>query len=119
MVSLLSVSAFSSDESCVEKTGCELKKCELGVQIIAAEKAKNKRQVVGLNKALDAINRDCSEATIKEHHSAKIMEKEKEITARTKDLEGAQASGKKDKIAKRIKKLEEAKDELLKLKAEK
>lgn len=62
---IFSFAAKALDESCVQKTGCDLKKCELGVQIIYAEKMKNKREVAGLNKALDAVHKECAETQAK------------------------------------------------------
>ena len=122
LVSLLaltfSFATFALDESCVEKTGCELKKCELGVQIIYAEKMKNKREVDGLNKALDAVHKECADKSLDKNHAHKIKQQEKKVADRTRDLEKAQRSGKKDKIAKKEEKLSEAKAELDKLKNE-
>jgi hypothetical protein len=113
-----SFTAFAVDESCTEKTGCELKKCELGVQIIYAEKMKNKEELVGLNKALDSVNKECAVDLLEKKHADKIHDKEKEVAKRTKALEEAQGSGKAKKIAKKQKKLNEAKAELEKLKTE-
>lgn len=113
-----SFTAFAVDESCNEKTGCELKKCELGVQIIYAEKMKNKRELVGLNKALDSVNKECAVDLLEKKHADKIHDQEKKVEKRTKDLKEAQESGKKSKIARRQKKLDEATAKLEKLKTE-
>lgn len=118
LASTFSFATFAVDESCAEKTGCELKKCEIGVQIIYAEKMKNKRELVGLNKALDSVNKECSVDSLKKEHAAKIHDQEKKVAERTKDLKEAMASGKKDKITKRQEKLNEATAELEKLKTE-
>jgi hypothetical protein len=118
LATTFSFTAFALDESCTEKTGCDLKKCELGVQIIYAEKMKNKGELVGLNKALDSVNKECAVELLEKKHADKIHDQEKKVAKRTKDLEEAQRSGKTKKIAKRQKKLNEATAELEKLKTE-
>lgn len=116
LVSFMSFSVLAADP-CINVTGCAHKSCEIEQQILMAEKAKNKRQVEGLNKALTAVKRDCTEDKLLREKADKIEEKSKEVAERTKELDEAKLSGKKDKIKQKEMKLQEATKELDELRA--
>ncbi|MGS9973789.1 DUF1090 domain-containing protein [Vibrio parahaemolyticus] len=78
----------------------------------------NQKRIVGLKRALAAIEDECSEEDLREKLQAEVEQKAQKVKARELELAEAQTSGSSDKIEKKRRKLDEAQKELLDAKRE-
>lgn len=91
---------------------CDSKAQAIEQQLAQARQQGQTERVSGLMKALTQVKANCTAQTLEADKQRKVREYEQEVAERQQDLREAQASGDKDKIAVRQKKLEEAIAEL-------
>ncbi|MCR3765567.1 DUF1090 domain-containing protein, partial [Pseudomonas aeruginosa] len=72
----------------------------------------NEGQVAGLEKALAEVKAHCTEAGLLRENKQKVIDSEREVSEREKDLRKAMGKGDPEKIEKRKAKLAEARAEL-------
>lgn len=101
--------------SCSTLKGCEKKFCEMEIQLTMAKQAGDTNQVAGLQMALDNARTSCSDTRLKDALSAKLAEANQDLVRYQADLQQAEQQGKKDKIMKYKKKLEEITSEINRL----
>lgn len=107
--SFISVTAYSSSEL----KGCAAKEAQIQQQIDYATQHGNHHRLSGLEKALSELRQNCTDEKLTLERKRKIAEKERKVNERTVELARAKETGNTDKIYKKEKKLQEAKDELL------
>lgn len=107
--SFISVTAYSSGEL----KGCAAKEAQIQQQIDYATQHGNHHRLSGLEKALSELRQNCTDEKLTQERNHKIAEKERKVNERTAELVRAKETGNADKIHKKEKKLQEAKDELL------
>ncbi|MEK1906965.1 MAG: DUF1090 domain-containing protein [Pseudomonas sp.] len=110
LLTLIAAPAFAAESS----PACQAKQADIQAQITAATARGNSQEVAGLQKALQANQANCSDATLAAEREEKIKDAREEVTERESDLREAEQDGDVQKIAKRQAKLEEARGELLK-----
>ncbi|RWR01037.1 hypothetical protein ED28_16445 [[Pantoea] beijingensis] len=91
---------------------CAQKEQRIQQEIDFAKQHNNQRRVTGLERALTEARAGCTDAGLTAAHQEKIKEHQQEVARRERDLKEAQDKGDSDKIAKREKKLTEARKEL-------
>lgn len=109
---------ISSTTYAAQLTGCSAKKNELETQITYAKKYDNTHRIQGLEKALEEINENCTDESLKIKRMEKITEKEQKVAERKDDLKEAKENGNLNKIKKKERKLEAAINELSEAKNE-
>ncbi|MGY5796241.1 DUF1090 domain-containing protein [Rheinheimera faecalis] len=101
--------------SCSALKGCEQKFCEMEIQLNMAKQTGNTDQVAGLQMALDNARTSCSDTRLKDALTAKLAEANQDLVRYQADLQQAEQQGKKDKVVKYKKKLEETTSEIKRL----
>ncbi|WP_233008499.1 DUF1090 domain-containing protein [Rheinheimera faecalis] len=101
--------------SCSALKGCEQKFCEMEIQLNMAKQTGNTDQVAGLQMALDNARTSCSDTRLKDGLTAKLAEANQDLVRYQADLQQAEQQGKKDKVMKYKKKLEETTSEIKRL----
>lgn len=101
--------------SCSALKGCEQKFCEMEIQLNMAKQTGNTDQVAGLQMALDNARTSCSDTKLKDTLAAKLAEANQDLVRYQADLQQAEQQGKKDKVVKYKKKLEETTSEIKRL----
>lgn len=101
--------------SCGALKGCEQKFCEMETQLTMAKQAGDTNQVSGLQMALDNARTSCSDTKLKDALTAKLVDANKDLVSYQADLQQAEQQGKKDKVMKYKKKLEETTSEIKRL----
>jgi hypothetical protein len=101
--------------SCSALKGCEQKFCEMEIQLNMAKQTGNTDQVAGLQMALDNARTSCSDTRLKDALTAKLAEANQDLVRYQADLQQAEQQGKKDKVMKYKKKLEETTSEIKRL----
>ncbi|WBF46158.1 DUF1090 domain-containing protein [Serratia rubidaea] len=91
---------------------CESKKSALRIQIDAARSYGNFHQVSGLEKALREVKEHCSDDLLRQERQLKVLEKERKVAERQRELDEVRQYGSQEKIDKKLKKLREAEEEL-------
>jgi len=104
-----------SQASCSTLKGCEKKFCEMEIQLTMAKQTGDTAQVAGLQMALDNARTSCSDSRLKDALSAKLAEAHQDLVRYQADLQQAEQQGKKDKVIKYKKKLEEITSEIKRL----
>lgn len=94
-----SVSAIASSD-CSNLKSCEKKSCEIEEQLMIANEKGNERKVDGLGRALESVNKYCTDSGLREELVEKIEEAQKDITEYESDLKEADEYGKTDKVQK-------------------
>ena len=101
----------ATGESCIAKR-------DAIVRDIDEAKAKGQKQRVrGLERALGANQRNCSDAGLQAEHRKRIQAQERKVAERQRDLQQARRQGRPEKIAQRENKLREEEAMLERLKA--
>lgn len=122
IVTLISIaaSAFAAQNSFAQPmhVTCESKQAEISHDIEHAKAKGQINRVHGLEKALRENQEHCSDAKLAQEHAERIIEKEKKVEKRQRDLDDARETGKASKIANREAKLAKEKTELEKLRKE-
>lgn len=108
----VSLSLFSAACAAAPVETCESKAQAIEQQMAHAREQGNRNRLDGLQKALTQIKANCTAQSLADEKADKVKEKQQEVAERQQDLKEAQASGDKEKIAVRQKKLEEAIAEL-------
>ncbi len=101
--------------SCSALKGCEKKFCEMEIQLNMAKQTGDNNQVAGLQMALDNARTSCSDTRLKDALTAKLAEANQDLVRYQADLQQAEQQGKKDKVMKYKKKLEETTSEIKRL----
>jgi chromosome segregation ATPase len=101
--------------SCSALKGCEQKFCEMEIQLNMAKQTGDNNQISGLQMALDNAKTSCSDSRLKDALTAKLAEANQDLVRYQADLQQAEQDGKKDKIVKYKKKLEETTSEINRL----
>ncbi|MBB2496992.1 DUF1090 domain-containing protein [Aquipseudomonas ullengensis] len=109
LLALTAAPAFAAEPS----PACQAKQADIQAQITAATARGNSQEVAGLQRAMQANQANCSDASLAAEREAKIKEAREEVAERESDLREAEQDGDAQKIAKRRAKLEEARSELL------
>ena len=91
---------------------CQAKRANIESQISAAKAKGNDRRVVGLESALAANKRHCTDASLEAERQRHITAANKKVARREADLAAAQAKGDAKKIAKQQRQLDVAREEL-------
>ena len=92
--------------------GCKAKKEALETRLAAARRHNNTGQIEGLQRALQNVQAWCTDSDLKAKAEYEVWEKHNEVQEREQELTQARAGGKKKKIAKQERKLQEARQEL-------
>lgn len=101
--------------SCSALKGCEQKFCEMEIQLNMAKQTGDNNQISGLQMALDNARTSCSDTRLRDALTAKLAEANQDLVRYQADLQQAEQQGKKDKIVKYKKKLEEITSEIKRL----
>ncbi|MFJ2711623.1 DUF1090 domain-containing protein [Pseudomonas sp. NPDC087346] len=101
-----------ADEDAPGLTGCAAKKQGIINQIEQAKSRGNADQQAGLEAALDAVKKNCTDAGLKKERENKVLDAKHEVSKRQADLDKAMKKGDADKINKRKDKLAESRKEL-------
>ena len=101
--------------SCNALKGCEQKFCEMEIQLNMAKQTGDNNQISGVQMALDNARTNCSDTKLKDALTAKLAQANQELVRYQADLQQAELQGKKDKVMKYKKKLEEVTSEIKRL----
>lgn len=93
-------------------SGCAAKEAHIQAKIAAAKQQGNDAALAGLETALSEVRRWCRDDSLLGKAEMRVQEKRAEVAEQELELREAQATGKADKIAKRERKLREAREEL-------
>lgn len=93
-------------------SGCAAKQAAIEAKLETARSFANEGQVAGLEKALSEVREHCTEAGLLRENKQKVIDSEREVSEREKDLRKAMGKGDPEKIEKRKAKLAEARAEL-------
>ncbi|MDN6855575.1 DUF1090 domain-containing protein [Pseudomonas sp. CAN2814] len=99
-------------------TGCAAKRANLETQLEQAKAQGNGNRVAGLQTALEKVKTYCTDATLSQERKQNVLDAEKDVAQREKDLRKAMSKGDPQKIEKRKDKLAEARAELEQAKRE-
>ncbi|EGM78330.1 valyl-tRNA synthetase [Rheinheimera sp. A13L] len=102
--------------SCSALKGCEQKICQIETQLNLAKQTGDNSQVTGLQMALDNARTHCSDNKLKDDLTKQLADANKDLVKYQADLQQAEQDGKKDKVVKYRKKLEETSTEINRLK---
>ena len=91
---------------------CAAKRASIESQITEAKAHNNRRQLSGLQSALAANKRHCTDASLAAERQRDITAATKKVNRREADLAAAQAKGDPKKIAKEQKQLDAAREAL-------
>lgn len=95
------------------KTTCGDKEQEIQQQLDEARQQGDSSRVDGLTTALEQVRSRCTEEGLAADRKDRIAAKQAEVSKREEDLREAQRDGDRKKIAKRERKLQEAREELM------
>ncbi len=109
---------FAADASQQPLTGCAAKRAALENQLEQAKAYGNSNRVAGLQTALEKVKTYCTDADLTQKRKQNVLDAEKEVAQREKDLRKAMSKGDPEKIEKRKDKLAEAHAELEQAKRE-
>jgi hypothetical protein len=110
--------AYTSLCSAANSGGCAQKAQAIQAQIDYAKQHGNSHRVEGLEKALNEVQKHCTDASLAADRQQKIADKQDKVVQRQQELQEAQQTGKSDKVAKKQQKLAEAQAELKAAQAE-
>jgi DNA repair exonuclease SbcCD ATPase subunit len=100
----------------ITSESCNAKRDAIERDIDAAKAKGQAQRVRGLERAMRANQRNCSEAQLQAEHRKRIQAQERKVAERQRDLNEAKEKGRADKIAQRESKLREEEAELERLK---
>ncbi|WP_249975983.1 DUF1090 domain-containing protein [Vreelandella olivaria] len=95
-----------------EEVLCEDKSSEIRQQLEYAQQHGNQHRIRGLQRALNAIEENCTNESVLAEAADEVRESQEEVSERQADLEAALRDGDEDDIQKRRTKLSEATREL-------
>lgn len=111
-------SLFAADAAKQPLTGCAAKRAAIETQLEQAKAQGNGNRVAGLQTALEKVKTYCTDASLTQERKQNVLDAEKEVAQREKDLRKAMNKGDAEKIEKRKDKLAEARAELEQAKRE-
>ncbi|MBD9515507.1 MULTISPECIES: DUF1090 domain-containing protein [Pseudomonadaceae] len=109
---------FAADAAKQPLTGCAAKRAAIETQLEQAKAQGNGNRVAGLQTALEKVKTYCTDASLTQERKQNVLDAEKEVAQREKDLRKAMNKGDAEKIEKRKDKLAEARAELEQAKRE-
>ncbi|MGC4011974.1 MAG: DUF1090 domain-containing protein [Pseudomonas sp.] len=109
---------FAAEAAKQPLTGCSAKRAAIETQLEQARAQGNGNRVAGLQTALEKVKTYCTDASLTQERKQNVLEAEKEVAQREKDLRKAMNKGDAEKIEKRKDKLAEARAELEQAKRE-
>ena len=99
-------------------TGCAAKRAEIAGKLDEARTRGDRNAVAGLQAALDKTRTNCTDGGLAQQRAQRVIDAEKEVSRREKDLRKAMDKGDAQKLDKRKTKLAEARSELEQAKRE-
>lgn len=113
----LIVAPLALSVTCVLAAGqpgpaCAAKQAEIESNIAAAQARGNAREVAGLQKALEANQRHCTDEGLAQEHAQRVEKAQKKVAEREAELAKAQSTNKQKKIDKAQQKLDRARADL-------
>jgi hypothetical protein len=116
---IATLSAISMDATAqpITSGSCNAKRDAIERDIDAAKAKGQAQRVRGLERALNANQRNCSQERLQAEHRKRVQAQERKVAERQRELAQAKEKGRADKIAQREGKLREEEAELEKLKA--
>ncbi|RFQ38702.1 DUF1090 domain-containing protein [Pseudomonas sp. ATCC 13867] len=99
-------------------TGCAAKQDAIERQLEEAKAQGNRNRVAGLQTALEKVKTYCTDGSLTQERKQRVLEAEKEVAQREKDLRKALNQGNAEKVDTRKNKLAEARAELEQAKRE-
>ncbi|MCY1262507.1 hypothetical protein D3C76_686140 [compost metagenome] len=93
-------------------TGCAARQAAIEGKLEAARAQGNANKVAGLQTALEESRAHCTDAGLVQERTQRVLDAEKEVAQREKDLRKAMNTGDAEKLEKRRSKLAEARTEL-------
>ncbi|WP_371364154.1 DUF1090 domain-containing protein [Pseudomonas sp. QL9] len=99
-------------------TGCAAKRAEIAGKLEEARARGDQKAVAGLQTALDKSKANCTDDGLAQQRAQRVIDAEKEVSRREKDLRKALDKGDAEKLEKRKTKLAEARAELEQAKRE-
>ena len=99
-------------------TGCAAKRAAIEQQLEQAKAHGNRNRVAGLQTALEKVKTYCTDGSLTQERKQHVLDAEKEVAQREKDLRKAMNKGDAEKVEKRKDKLAEARAELEQAKRE-
>lgn len=112
LLALASLLVFMPAAGVEAASGCASKEAHIQAKIAAAKQQGNDAALAGLETALSEVRRWCRDDSLLGKAEMRVQEKRAEVAEQELELREAQATGKADKIAKRERKLREAREEL-------
>lgn len=110
---LCTTSAFAASEA-PTSPACAAKRASIEAEIAEAKANSNRRKLPGLEMALAANKRNCTDASLEAARKKDIASASQKVKRREADLAAAQKKGDQKKIDKQQQKLDEARDALTK-----
>lgn len=112
LLALAGILVFMPAATAEAASGCAAKEAHIQAKIAAAKQQGNDAALAGLETALSEVRRWCRDDSLLGKAEMRVQEKRAEVAEQELELREAQATGKADKIAKRGRKLREAREEL-------
>ncbi|MNZ89202.1 hypothetical protein D3C78_1081120 [compost metagenome] len=112
LTALLLTTPLMAAEPATSLKGCAAKHAAIESKINEARAHGNQEQVAGLEAALEQSKAHCTDAGLAQERKQRVLDAEKEVSQREKDLREAVNKGDAGKIEKRRTKLAEARAEL-------
>ncbi|MFV3412574.1 DUF1090 domain-containing protein [Pseudomonas nitroreducens] len=109
---------FAADTAQQPLTGCAAKRAAIQTQLEQAKAQGNGNRVAGLQTALEKVKTYCTDASLTQERKQNVLDAEKDVAQREKDLRKAMSKGDPEKIEKRKDKLAESRAELEQAKRE-
>ena len=109
---------LAADAATQPLTGCAAKRAAIETQLEQAKAQGNGNRVAGLQTALEKVKTYCTDGSLTQERKQNVLDAEKEVAQREKDLRKAMSKGDAEKIEKRKDKLAEARAELEQAKRE-
>ncbi|MBJ2157417.1 DUF1090 domain-containing protein [Variovorax sp. IB41] len=117
LVAALATLSLSAAAQPITSESCNAKREAIERDIDAAKAKGQAQRVRGLERAMSANQRNCSEERLQAEHRKRVQAQERKVAERQRELAQANEKGRADKIAQREGKLREEEAELEKLKA--
>lgn len=109
---------LAADAATQPLTGCAAKRAAIETQLEQAKAQGNGNRIAGLQTALEKVKTYCTDGSLTQERKQNVLDAEKEVAQREKDLRKAMSKGDAEKIEKRKDKLAEARAELEQAKRE-
>lgn len=109
---------FAAEAAMQPLTGCAAKRAAIETQLEQGKAQGNGNRVAGLQTALEKVKTYCTDASLTQERKQNVLDAEKEVAQREKDLRKAMNRGDAEKIEKRKDKLAEARADLEQAKRE-